>query len=115
MTNTQVKDHYSDLSASYQQAAIMQLVRKTSHAWEQGDFRSIGLSGGVANNQLLRDEMKELAQRNGTELLCAEPRHTGDNAAMIAYAAHVDSKNTWANQNQELSFNSSLTLSEFPS
>jgi N6-L-threonylcarbamoyladenine synthase len=115
MTQTQVNDRYSDLSASYQRAAIMQLVRKTSHAWEQGDFRSIGLSGGVANNQLLRDEMKELAQRNGTELLCAEPRHTGDNAAMIAYAAHVDSKNTWANQNQELSFNSSLTLSEFPS
>ena len=115
MTESQVKDRYSDLSASYQRAAIMQLVRKTSHAWEKGDFRTIGLSGGVANNQLLRDEMKSLARVNGSELLCAEPEHTGDNAAMIAYAALVNPEGTWSNEKHELSFNPSLHLEAFAS
>ena len=114
MTETEVHERYSDLAASYQNAAVMQLVRKTGHALENGGFRSIGLSGGVANNQLLRDEMDKMAKKNDIQLLCAEPQHTGDNAGMICFAASVDSKNTWPNQNQELSFNSALTLDEFP-
>ena len=114
MTESEVHERYSDLAASYQAAAIMQLVRKVGHALECGNFRSIGLSGGVANNQVLRDEMNKMAKKNDTELLCAAPQHTGDNAGMICFAANVDSTNTWPNQNQELSFNSALMLNEFP-
>jgi len=109
-----VHERYCDLAASYQTAAIMQLVRKVGHALECGNFSSIGLSGGVANNQFLRDEMGKMAKKNDTELLCAAPQHTGDNAGMICFAANVDSRNTWPNQNQELSFNSALMLDEFP-
>jgi N6-L-threonylcarbamoyladenine synthase len=114
MVEREVHERYSDLAASYQNAAIMQLVRKTGHAFEDCDYRSIGLSGGVANNQFLRDEMNKMAKKNDTKLLCAAPQHTGDNAAMICFAASVDSKSTWSNKNQELSFNSALTLDEFP-
>ena len=110
MNEKEVIENYADLCASYQWAAIQQLVTKAKHAWEQGGFRSIGLSGGVANNQLLRTEMKSLANSKDTCLLSAEPKHTGDNAAMIAFAAAIDSGNVQLNRNQDLSFNPSLRL-----
>jgi N6-L-threonylcarbamoyladenine synthase len=34
--------------------------------------------------------MERLAKRYGMRCLIAKPRHTGDNAAMIAFAAHAD-------------------------
>ena len=114
MTESEVNDQYTNLSASYQYAAVKQLVRKTSHAWDRAHYRSIGLSGGVANNKLLREEMKHLADAKGVCLLCAEPKHSGDNAAMIAFAAEVDTENTWSNHNHSLSFNPSLKLDDSP-
>jgi N6-L-threonylcarbamoyladenine synthase len=54
----------------------------------------MGLSGGVANNQALRESFKLLAQRHNQPLFVAEPRHTGDNAGMIAFAAWIDSVHT---------------------
>ncbi len=114
MTESEVKERYADLSASYQSAAIKQLVRKTSHAWDLGNYRSIGLSGGVANNQFLRDEMKRLADAQGARLLCSEPKYSGDNATMIAFASEVDAENTWLNRNHDLSFNPSLKLDHSP-
>ena len=114
MTESEVDDQYADLSASYQYAAVKQLVRKTNHAWDRGQYRSIGLSGGVANNNLLRQEMKHLADTKGAYLLCAEPKHSGDNAAMIAFAAQVDAENTWTNQNHVLNFDPSLKLDDSP-
>ncbi|MCF3649638.1 tRNA (adenosine(37)-N6)-threonylcarbamoyltransferase complex transferase subunit TsaD [Synoicihabitans lomoniglobus] len=79
-----------DLCASYQQAVIDALVRKSKLALRTGTFRSIGLSGGVANNRPLRTAMSTMAQRQGVAWVAAEPRHTGDNGGMIAFAAWVD-------------------------
>jgi len=79
-----------DLCASYQQAVIDALLRKLRFAFERADYASIGLSGGVANNSRLRAELSEFAQTVGVPLFLAEPRHTGDNAGMIAFAAWVD-------------------------
>ena len=110
MSNEAIKDQYSDLCASYQFAAVQQLVRKTSHALRIQNYKSIGLSGGVANNKLLRDQMLAMSKEKGIQLVSAEPRHTGDNAAMIAFAAHIDFRNTWSNFDNELSFIPSLQL-----
>lgn len=81
-----------DLCASYQQAVMDALIRKTQAALRRGEgrFRSLGLSGGVANNRTLRTAMAALARREGVPLLAALPGHTGDNAAMIAFAAWAD-------------------------
>lgn len=88
----EVSARMPDLCASYQAAVIDALVRKTRAALDQGhgSYRSLGLSGGVANNGPLRAALGELAGREGVPLLAAEPRHTGDNAGMIAFAAWVD-------------------------
>ncbi len=79
-----------DLCASYQQAVIDALMRKTTAALRGGGFASLGLSGGVANNGVLRAAATALAARYKIPLLAAEPRHTGDNAGMIAFAAWAD-------------------------
>lgn len=94
MSDNEVNGCMGNLCASYQEAVVRQLVMKTRHALEDGHFGSIGLSGGVANNGRLRDALAELAGTFGLPLLAAEKRHTGDNAAMIAFAAWADPAGT---------------------
>lgn len=85
-----VRSSMPDICAGYQAAVVGALRDKASQALGQGTFRSLGLSGGVANNRLLRSEMESLARTAGARFLAAEPRHTGDNAAMVAFAAWAD-------------------------
>jgi len=88
----EVQARLPDLCASYQQAVLDALARKTRAALEQGAgaFRSLGLSGGVANNQELRAGLAGEARRRRIPFLAAQPKHTGDNAGMIAFAAWAD-------------------------
>lgn len=90
MTPAEIEARLPDLCASYQEAVFDALVRKTRLASEREAFRSIGLSGGVANNRTLRGRLLAMAERQGVPLLAAKPEHTGDNAAMIAFAAWID-------------------------
>lgn len=80
----------ADICASYQQAVVDALIRKTRHLLDSGDFRSLGLSGGVANNACLREAFQKLGKSRGRPVHIARPAHTGDNAAMVAFAAFVD-------------------------
>jgi N6-L-threonylcarbamoyladenine synthase len=79
-----------DLCASYQQAVVDSLLRRTRAALPLRPWRSLGLSGGVANNGALRRAMSAEADQAGLEFLAAAPRHTGDNAGMIGFAAWSD-------------------------
>jgi N6-L-threonylcarbamoyladenine synthase len=93
MSADEVGAKLPDLCASYQQAVVDSLARKTRFALETGRYRSLGLSGGVANNRTLRGALAVEAGRARIPLLAADPRHTGDNAAMIAFAAWADADN----------------------
>jgi N6-L-threonylcarbamoyladenine synthase len=86
----EVRAKTPDLCASYQQAVVDALTRKTRLALEQGGFKSLGLSGGVANNRTLRAALEAEAKRARVSFLAAQPQHTGDNAGMIAFAAWAD-------------------------
>jgi N6-L-threonylcarbamoyladenine synthase len=92
MPLAEVPARMSDLCASYQQAVLDALTRKTRAALAQGAgrYRSLGLSGGVANNRALRAALATAAQRAGVPFLAAQPQHAGDNAGMIAFAAWAD-------------------------
>jgi N6-L-threonylcarbamoyladenine synthase len=92
MSAEEVHAKTPDLCASYQQAVIDALTRKTRAALEQGEgrFRSLGLSGGVANNGPLRAALEVEAKRVRIPFLAAQTQHTGDNAGMIAFAAWAD-------------------------
>lgn len=90
MSDEELQVELPHLCASYQAAILDQLVAKTIGALKGRKFASIGLSGGVANNRGLRAAFEELARRRKLPLLIAEPKHSGDNAAMIAFAAWAD-------------------------
>ncbi len=90
MSEDEVRSAMPDLCASYQQAVIDALTRKMRQACKAGDFKSMGLSGGVANNVALRSAVGALGKRERLPLYLAQPQHTGDNAGMIAFAAWVD-------------------------
>lgn len=83
-----------DLCASYQEAVVAALLHKTRQFLSGRKWASIGLSGGVANNARLREGITALAQRRKVPLFIAERRHSGDNAAMIAFAAFIDPQGT---------------------
>jgi N6-L-threonylcarbamoyladenine synthase len=90
MNDAEVHARFDDLCASYQAAVVESLARKAGHALDAGAFRSVGLSGGVSNNRSLRAAIAAVGRRRRLPVFAAEPRHTGDNAAMIAFAAWMD-------------------------
>ena len=79
----------SDLCASFQAAVIDVLVRKTLAAAKAGGVALITASGGVSCNGELRARLQIAAQRDGLRFLAAPAFLTTDNAAMIAFAAHL--------------------------
>ena len=90
MDDEYLKRELPNLCHSYQSAIVEQLVRKTGHLLDVGEYRSIGLSGGVANNGLLRERFIRLGQQYGVPALIADRGHTGDNASMIAFASWLN-------------------------
>ena len=86
----EIERRKADLCASYQAAVMEALGRKLRQVLEGGDWRSVGLSGGVANNRLLQEQVGALAAARGVPFLRARPEHTGDNAGMIAFAAWAE-------------------------
>ena len=90
LSDAEVEASMFDLCAGYQEAVVEALLGKTRQFLEKGQFGSLGLSGGVANNRRLRRGFEALGRETGLPVFCAQPRHTLDNAAMIAFAALVD-------------------------
>lgn len=90
MSDQELEARLPDLCASYQEAVVQALAVKLRQVLEGGNYRSAGLSGGVSNNRRLREVCAAVAEAAGVPLYLARPRHTGDNAAMIAFAAYAD-------------------------
>jgi N6-L-threonylcarbamoyladenine synthase len=77
-----VAERRADLAASFQAAAVGQLVAKLERALKRGDWDAVALGGGVAANGPLREAVRDLCGRRRVGLkLCT------DNAAMIGSAA----------------------------
>lgn len=114
MTEPEISSRFSDLCASYQQAAVDQLLKITENAMSSVKYKSFGLSGGVANNEKLRDELSYLCQKRDIRFLPARKENTGDNASMIAYCSLVDPHGHWTNESQQLSFSPNLLISDIP-
>ncbi len=80
-------DFLADLCASFQQAIVDVLVRKTIAAAKKYRVDLVTMSGGVSCNEELRRQLRDASQREGLEFKSAEPWLCTDNAAMIAFAA----------------------------
>jgi len=82
-------DYIEDLCASFQQAIVDVLVRKTIAAAQNYDVDLVTVSGGVSCNGELRRQLANACARQGCEFKSAEAWLCTDNAAMIAFAASL--------------------------
>ena len=76
------------LVAGYQEAIVGALADRTARALGRKPYRALVVGGGVSLNGRLRARLAEVAQAAGVQLLLAEPKYCGDNAAMIAGLAY---------------------------
>lgn len=77
-------DELRDFLASFQAAVVDALVTKTLRAAEANGVAAVGIGGGVAANQALRDSMSEEAARLGIEVVFPPKSLCTDNGAVIA-------------------------------
>ncbi|RMG70903.1 MAG: tRNA (adenosine(37)-N6)-threonylcarbamoyltransferase complex transferase subunit TsaD [Nitrospirae bacterium] len=84
MTDEEIKR----VCASFQEAVVDVLVRKTERAALKEGLKTIVLSGGVAANRRLRQKMTEMAEERGFSLIVPPASLCTDNAAMIAAAGY---------------------------
>ncbi len=76
------------IAASFQTAAIEQLIGKLFQAVKEYNVDTVLLSGGVAANSYLRQRCQDEAGRLGKTLYYPEIKLCTDNAAMIAAAGY---------------------------
>lgn len=80
----------SDIAAGFQNTTIKVLIAKTQKALEQFSIKSLLIGGGVAANNLLREELKKLSHKHKElNIYIPELKYCTDNAAMIALAGHL--------------------------
>ena len=80
----------ADVAASFEEAVVEVLTKKTLEGLKQCQPKTVALGGGVAANDQLRKELphKLIAENYQTNILLPEKIFTGDNAAMIAVAGY---------------------------
>ncbi len=75
-----------DVAASFQEAAVDILIRKTLMAVEKTGVKRVAVVGGVSANSRLRERFRQVSEERGFKLYIPSPRLSTDNALMIAYA-----------------------------
>ena len=86
LTKDEIEKQKPSICASYQQAVVGALTKKVEQALASKSYKSLGLSGGVSNNQVLRKTMERIANDNKIPFFVPPKCYCGDNAAMIAFA-----------------------------
>ncbi len=76
-----------DLLAGFRKAAVDQILHRLERRHAEVPISTLAVSGGVAANRLLRRELVVWAEAHGVDLRLVPLIYSGDNAAMIAFAA----------------------------
>ena len=84
------QESQADVAASFQEALIDVLVKKTLRAAQDKGSKQIVVVGGVAANSRLRRRLLQAGQQLELAVSFPSPALCGDNAAMIAAAAHFN-------------------------
>lgn len=80
--------HQADIAAAFQAAVVDVLTHKVLYAAEVKQCRHVAVVGGVAANRGLRERLERESAGKGIKLHIPPLSLCGDNAAMIAAAAH---------------------------
>jgi N6-L-threonylcarbamoyladenine synthase len=78
----------ADIAASFQEAVVDVLVRKTKIALNQTGVKTLLLAGGVAANESLRKTLARELVDHQVRLVFPPPLFCTDNGAMIAAAGY---------------------------
>ena len=86
--NSDTQNRDADIAASFQEALVDTLVKKSVKALKQTGLRRLVIAGGVSANKRLRERLEaDLAKIKAT-VYYAEPALCTDNGAMIAFAGY---------------------------
>lgn len=75
----------ADIAASFEAAIISALLVKCQRALEQTHLKNLVIAGGVSANQLLRQRLQIIGEKNAVKIFYPQPAFCTDNAAMVAY------------------------------
>ncbi|MBN2065016.1 MAG: tRNA (adenosine(37)-N6)-threonylcarbamoyltransferase complex transferase subunit TsaD [Sedimentisphaerales bacterium] len=78
----------ADIAASFQEAVVEVLVKKTIRAAKLTGHKYVLLGGGVAANSVLRDRLDQVCCSNKLKLVVSQKKYCTDNAAMVAGLAY---------------------------
>ena len=88
LSDDQREARQADIAASFQEAVVDMLVQPTLRAARELDVRRIVLTGGVAANSRLRQQMTQAGEAEGSEVYFPSLAFCTDNGAMIALTGH---------------------------
>ncbi len=80
----------ADIAASFQNAAVQQLVDGLENAVKNTGGKKVAIAGGVSANSVLREKIKDLGKTMGVEVYYPSLAYCTDNAAMIGAAAYFE-------------------------
>ncbi len=80
------QDQQANLAASFQEAMVDVLVKKSIKALKQTGMKRLVIAGGVSANQALRQRLERDLVKISATVYYAEPALCTDNGAMIAFA-----------------------------
>ncbi|MCH4249034.1 MAG: tRNA (adenosine(37)-N6)-threonylcarbamoyltransferase complex transferase subunit TsaD [Acinetobacter populi] len=78
----------ADIAASFQEAVVDTLVKKSIKALKATGLKQLVIAGGVSANQRLREKLENSLSGMGAKVYYAEPALCTDNGAMIAFAGY---------------------------
>ncbi len=99
-----------DIAASFQKTLIDTLAQNSQRAIEKYQPKSFILSGGVAANEELREELEKMCKELGVNFYMPNLSYCTDNAVMIAAAAYYKQKEFGFTEPKSLTPNPNLKL-----
>jgi len=76
----------ADVARAFEDAVVDTLCIKARRALRETGIRNLVVAGGVGANRRLREQLRELADQEGSQVYYPRPEFCTDNGAMIAYA-----------------------------
>lgn len=87
--NEERREVASDIAASFQQAVVDTLIKKSLRALKQEAMSTLVVAGGVSANQCLRQGLSDALSHLGGQVFFPPLSYCSDNGAMIAYAGFL--------------------------
>tara|TARA_Y100000310_G_scaffold332491_1_gene408186 strand:- start:750 stop:1910 length:1161 start_codon:yes stop_codon:yes gene_type:complete len=106
------KKYIQEMCFQIQQSIIDVLIKKTIKASRDYNVKTLILGGGVTANQELRKQLKRKVKQDfsNIQLMIPDPKHSTDNALMIAIAGYFRWKNNAKENWKNIKANANLRI-----